>query len=765
MKKIFIKYNPYSLETKFTIDGKSLPTNSKINERINQSDVRLQEWIEDLPQLLIDECNDKKFDIQFHGTILDYEDVKEVFECASNEKKLEVEIEDRIPAKETSEKESLIEDVFKEIQNGPIDELRDKKIINAFNNAKNSEFEICVVATMSAGKSTLINSMLGDKMMPSSQEACTAIITRIKDVDSNVNWHAKVFGKDNELLESVESLTYEEMDRFNRDSKVSLIQAEGNIPFVTSEETSLVLIDTPGPNNSRNKEHEKVQSSFLGKSSKALVLYIMEGTYGNNDDDELLRKVAESMKSGGKQSKDRFLFVINKVDDRKLREDGKTEDMLLRNKDYLQKHGVKNPNLYPAAALPALNIRLMQSHNDILDEDSIAETELKVRKLNKNVDFHLEKYSSLPLSLRRKIDYDLEIAKNNGDEFTQALIHTGIVSVEAAIRQYVEKYAKTAKIKNIVDTFKGKLEAVSYEQEMKKEIAKNEEECEKITAQISSIESQIKDGKNAQVFKNEVSKALKKVKKEIEEKINQNVGEFQKEILEIINTYGNDDIPVEKIPSILSRVSKMVKSIEANFKVALEGSINTGLISTSKYLLEEYKTKLSSLTKDIDLKNLSGVFIDPLKLMSGSVPSIDSLNIDVVEEEKEVGEEWIENTNKKWYKPWTWFDESGHYITKYETVNYVLGSELAQEMLAPIEDTLTQNGESALKHALYQSQRIAEKYEKEFVRLDDVLTKKLRELKQITSDKTNKEKLINDAQGKLNWLDNIKKRVDSILEI
>ncbi len=763
MKKIFIKYNPYYLETKFTIDGKSLPTNSEINARINQPDVRLQEWIEDLPQLLIDECNDKKFDIQFHGTILDYEDVKEVFECASNEEKLEVKL-DRIPAKETSEKESLIEDVFKEIQNGPIDELRDEKIINAFNNAKNSEFEICVVATMSAGKSTLINSMLGDKMMPSSQEACTAIITRIKDVDSNVNWHAKVFGKDNELLESVESLTYEEMDRFNRDSKVSLIQAEGNIPFVTSQKTSLVLIDTPGPNNSRDKEHEKVQSRFLGKSSKALVLYIMEGTYGNNDDNELLRKVAESMKSGGKQSKDRFLFVINKVDDRK-QEDSKMEDMLLRIKDYLQIHGVKNPNLYPAAALPALNIRLMQSHNDILDEDILDETEFKVKKLNRNVDLHLEKYSSLPLSLRRKIDSDLEIAKNNGDVFTQALIHTGIVSVETAIRQYVEKYAKTAKIKNIVDTFKGKLEAVSYEQEMKKEIAKNEEECEKITAQISSIESQIKDGKNAQVFKKEVSKALKKVKKEIEEKINQNVEEFQNELLEIINTYGNDDIPVEKISSILSQVSKKVKSIEANFQVALEGSINTGLISTSKYLLEEYKTKLSSLTKDIDLKNLSGVFIDPLKLMSGSVPSIDSLNIDVEEKEEVVGEEWIENTNKKWWKFWTWFDDPGHYITKYKTVKYVLGSELAQEMLAPIEDTLIQNGESALKQALYQSQRIAEKYEKEFVRLDDVLTKKLRELKQITSDKTNKEKLINDAQGKLNWLDNIKKRVDSILEI
>ena len=54
MKKIFIKYNPYNLETELTVDGKKLAQNSKIGEKILPGS-RLQEWVEDLPQDLIEE--------------------------------------------------------------------------------------------------------------------------------------------------------------------------------------------------------------------------------------------------------------------------------------------------------------------------------------------------------------------------------------------------------------------------------------------------------------------------------------------------------------------------------------------------------------------------------------------------------------------------------------------------------------------------------------------------------------------------------------
>ena len=46
-----------------------------------------------------------------------------------------------------------------------------------FNNRK--ERKIVVVATMSSGKSTLINALLSKKLLPSSNEACTATITKV----------------------------------------------------------------------------------------------------------------------------------------------------------------------------------------------------------------------------------------------------------------------------------------------------------------------------------------------------------------------------------------------------------------------------------------------------------------------------------------------------------------------------------------------------------------------------------------------------------
>ena len=236
MKKVFIKYNPYMIRTEITIDGEGLKENSSLGEKVSGS--RLQEWIEDLPQILIDEYNDTDFDIEFHGTLLDYEDLTEAFTQAYEEGKLTAKIE-RKPAKETSDKEALIDKVFQKIQKGPYDELRVAEVTNAFENAKNSDFEVCVIATMSAGKSTLINSMLQTKLMPSKQEACTAVITRIKDNDIPV-WQAEVYNKENRLIETQAELTYETMERLNGNENVSMIKVTGDIPFVTSEDISLV---------------------------------------------------------------------------------------------------------------------------------------------------------------------------------------------------------------------------------------------------------------------------------------------------------------------------------------------------------------------------------------------------------------------------------------------------------------------------------------------------------------------------------------------
>ena len=763
MKKVFIKYNPYKLETEFTVDGKNLAQNSAIGERIAAGS-RLQEWVEDLPKLMIEEFNDSDFDIVFHGTLLDYEDVTDVFTQAFNRGELTAKLE-RVPAKETSDKEALIDDVFKKIQAGPFEELRDVEILSAFQHAKSSDFEVCVVATMSAGKSTLINSMLGTKLMPSKQEACTAIITRIKDTEGNDGWSAEVYNKENQLIETHENLTYSTMERLNNDENVSVIKANGDIPFVSSSDASLVLIDTPGPNNARDPEHKKVQSSFLNKSSKTLVLYIMEGTFGSDDDNALLQRVADSMKVGGKQSKDRFIFVVNKMDDRR-QEDGDTAHSLDQVRAYLNGHGISNPNLFPAAALPALNIRLLQNGVQ-LDEDTTDEIEMKVRKLNRNSNLHLEDYASLPASLRGEIKNRMTEAKDHDDPAAEALIHTGIVSIEAAIRQYVLKYAKTAKIKNIVDTFMHKLDEVDCFERTIHELDQNRQESDRIVKQISTIKNKIDDVKSAKQFKDDVDDAVVKVNDEAHTIIDGIVKKYQDRLIQRIDSVRDDELTVAEADQEAERLAKFARRLEPDFKADLDELLHDNMENVGRALVAQYKAKLASLTSEIDPNSVSNVTIDPVKLVGSSVVTADGFSAIQLIKEKEVadGKEWVVNSDKKWYKPWTWFQESGYYRTKYKTVKYVPAGEMAQEFLAPIQDNLLENKDATYKYAMRQANQIANQFNTEFKRLDGVLKEKLSELESIASDREQALQRIEETEQRLAWLKDIKAQVESILDI
>ena len=85
--------------------------------------------------------------------------------------------------------------------------------------------------------------------------------------------------------------------------------------------------------------------------------------------------------------------------------------------------------------------------------------------------------------------------------------------------------------------------------------------------------------------------------------------------------------------------------------------------------------------------------------------------------------------------------------------------------MAPIQETVYDNGDNACSYALKQSNRIAKRFEKEFKRLDDVLKQKLAELESYAIDKEKAEERIKESEHKLAWLETIKVEVESILEI
>lgn len=764
MENIFIRYNPYKLETEVTINGQAV----KKNSALNVGEKRLQEWIETLPEILKDECNATDFSIKFHGTILDYEDLVSVANLASN---IGINIKtEHIPAKEVADKEKAIVEIFEEIQNGPFEELKSEDIKKAFNNAKSSEFPVNVVATMSAGKSTLINALLQQKLMPSKQEACTATITEIKDTD-NDTFSATAYDADNQLMETHSELSLQTMQSLNDNPKISTIIAEGNIPFVDSNDVSLVLVDTPGPNNSRDPEHKAATYRMLDESSKTLVLYIMNATQlAVTDDFALLSHVSDSMKVGGKQSKDRFLFVVNKLDEFSEGEDS-VASAIEKVKKYLEDKGIENPNIFPASALTALNIRTilkdidMENLNfDTLDSDMFGVI-AKLKKVNSNKQLHLEQYAPLTPSVRGSIDLQLSEAIANKDSKKEALIHTGIIPIEEAIKMYVLKYAKTAKIKNIVDTFLKKLEDAQSFENTKQEIAKNREKKKEISAQIDAVNKKLKSGEEAKKFKDTVNKInydeeTRKIATDIIKEAQSEISSRQEKCTGKISRLDAE--------SMCQVFAAFADDLQAKVQVKLETVVTKQVEKNAKDLLEQYKEKIADLSSEI---MIGDVAVNPFALIGGEITTMNNASAFVdsmVEKETVVVEEghYIKNTDKKWYKPWTWFQESERWVDEVtEEKEYVDAKKLSNKFFAPILKQLIINNKSAVAYAKEQADAIKKAFNAEFDRLDNLLRDKLAELKECANSQKDAEAIIKETEGRLNWLNTINKKIEEILDI
>ncbi len=249
----------------------------------------------------------------------------------------------------------------------------------------------------------------------------------------------------------------------NDDSKVHRINVEGDIPFIDARTTALQLVDTPGSNNSQNQAHKNATYSAINNDSNNLILYVLNGTQlSTSDDASLLDYVAEQISKGGKQIRDRFMFVINKMDCFNSEEEN-IAVVVTHIKEYLSSHGIHDPQIFPCSAFVALNLCT-----------TLREVE------------------------KRELEYRLAEAQKNGDTKTQAFIHCGLYSIEAAITAYVKKYAQTKKIKDLIESFYEILKSSQVLAKAKIVVATDEDAAKAYAARAEAVKVKIRDGQEAQ---------------------------------------------------------------------------------------------------------------------------------------------------------------------------------------------------------------------------------------------------------------------------
>lgn len=237
---------------------------------------------------------------------------------------------------------------------------------------KKNIFEVIVVAPMSAGKSTVINALIGKELLHSANEATTATITRIHDKDNLPFFSGNAYGYKPELLKESNRIDAQILKEWNADPSIKTIDLIGDIAAIRNDNAELVIYDTPGPNNSQDDSHKTLTMEIIEDGNYGLVLFVLNSTnLGANDEYDLLQIVQTALRNSPNK---KVVFLLNKKE--KLEN---PEDTIIRVKEKLINIGFEEPLIFPISAYSALLLHKKINQRE-LDEDEIIDLELLIRK-------------------------------------------------------------------------------------------------------------------------------------------------------------------------------------------------------------------------------------------------------------------------------------------------------------------------------------------------------------------------------------------------
>ena len=201
-------------------------------------------------------------------------------------------------------------------------------------------YNILITATMSAGKSTLINALVGEKISLTQNMAATSkihtIISKLFDDEVTTEYDSEI---------SLDA-TKDELLTDNEENKTSRITVSTYFDGLLCGQR-IILYDSPGVNSSQNPEHTEITNKMIRSKKYKLLVYVLNATQlGTTDEERHLELVAKTI---GKRN---ILFVMNKID-HLISEDESLFDVIKRQRDFLKEKGFKAPIICPVSAQAA----------------------------------------------------------------------------------------------------------------------------------------------------------------------------------------------------------------------------------------------------------------------------------------------------------------------------------------------------------------------------------------------------------------------------
>lgn len=291
-------------------------------------------------------------------------------------------------------------------------------------------FKIAVVATMSSGKSTFINALMGTEILSSQNQACTSKVIPILDNDSAKDFKAYI-EYSNGKKDIVNLKGNDVVDSFNEKNEIKEILIEGDIKAIRNHSRATVIIDTPGTNFSGDSTHQEETYKLLDKLEDGLILYVINATqFGINDDLELMLHIREKIMKP--ENKLKILFVVNKIDEFDLQKED-IEETMNSIYEYIEENGIKNPTVVPVSALAAKLFR-QAINGEKLTRREKREFE-NYYDLFKSNDYSLNKFAYMDSEKNKTIEINGEIFSEY--DVLKAINNTGINLVENIINKLV----------------------------------------------------------------------------------------------------------------------------------------------------------------------------------------------------------------------------------------------------------------------------------------------------------------------------------------
>lgn len=505
----------------------------------------------------------------------------------------------------------------------------------------NKEFRVVFTGIYSSGKSTVINALLGKNILPQAEGTCTDKICYIKH--SKENKYSKVVyvlknGKTKEFICNNGEQSQEKIRNASNEKGVEEIYVYVDMshlyPDNLEKEFRLVFVDTPGTGSEdgndvskRNEDstHIELTRRILSSDDKEMVVLISDKKTVSSGIPEILDIFDEKAGEDSGCYNDRFLFVLNQCDTYKFHpreKDAMTgryeglENEVLKLKETISRkaHGretrnIDNPRIFPISAATALAIKLgcnnvkpkreteLRDYYDAYDEfcrkltDRSAEyySKEKIDESDISENYLLDEYADLPELQKSELK-----EKYNNPELKEEyfLLHSGILSLEMAIKSYIERYAFPIKVRKLLRAFKAILEEVNEEK------SSYLKDLEAARINISNTKKQIDIEKESKDRDSKKKKELENAKKEMKK---------------IFAQVKGMDMSIPEVDNLRSQYYQMQEKTEKYFK----DSNGKWMEYMTYYQAEEAKKKI--WTEVVKLINQAKNFVKQVKVRKMSI--------------------------------------------------------------------------------------------------------------------------------------------------